>query len=146
MTPRWVDISTSDGGRFKGYLAIPVVGTGPGMLLLQEIFGVNRPMREIADYYIFRAPELFWRIAPEIELGYSEADLQKAMSYLQRFDVDQSINDCSDALDQDSVLVQVGLLDPGQSPVAGVETAKRLVDEKLPSNTLMKRWAESAVL
>jgi carboxymethylenebutenolidase len=42
------------------------------------------------------------------------------------------------------VLVQIGLLDPALLPVAGVATAKKLVDETLPSNTLMARWAESA--
>jgi hypothetical protein len=37
-----------------------------------------------------------------------------------------------------------GLLDPAGLPVAGGETAKKLVDETGPSNTLMRRWAESA--
>lgn len=46
--------------------------------------------------------------------------------------------------DQASVLVQIGLLDPKRLPVAGVETAKKLLDETCPSNTLMQRWAESA--
>ena len=45
--------------------------------------------------------------------------------------------------DQASVLVQVGLLDPKALPVAGIDTAKKLLDETRPSNTLMKRWAES---
>ena len=46
--------------------------------------------------------------------------------------------------DQASVLVQIGLLDPNALPVAGVETAHKLLDETLPSNALMKRWADSA--
>jgi carboxymethylenebutenolidase len=46
--------------------------------------------------------------------------------------------------DQASVLVQLGLLDPKTLPVAGIETAKKLVDETLPSNTMMKRWEENA--
>jgi carboxymethylenebutenolidase len=46
--------------------------------------------------------------------------------------------------DQASVLVQIGLLDPAGLPVAGAETARKVVDEALPSNTLMRRWAESA--
>jgi carboxymethylenebutenolidase len=46
--------------------------------------------------------------------------------------------------DQASVLVQIGLLDSKKLPVAGVETARKLVDEALPSNTLMARWSESA--
>jgi len=46
--------------------------------------------------------------------------------------------------DQASVLVQIGLLDPKGLPVAGINTAKKLLDETRPSNTLMTRWAESA--
>ena len=45
--------------------------------------------------------------------------------------------------DQASVLVQIGKLDPAGLPVAGVETARKLVDETLPSNTLMAAWASS---
>ncbi|HNB28763.1 MAG TPA: dienelactone hydrolase family protein, partial [Alphaproteobacteria bacterium] len=46
--------------------------------------------------------------------------------------------------DQASVLAQIGLIDASKLPTAGIETAKKLLDEKLPSNTIMKRWAESA--
>ena len=46
--------------------------------------------------------------------------------------------------DQASVLVQIGLLDPKGLPVAGVDTAKKLVDETRPSNSLIIRWADSA--
>jgi carboxymethylenebutenolidase len=46
--------------------------------------------------------------------------------------------------DQASVLVQVGLLKPDGLPIAGVETGRKLVDENVPSNTLMKSWSESA--
>lgn len=46
--------------------------------------------------------------------------------------------------DQASVLVQIGKLDPALLPVAGIETARKLVDKTLPSNTLMaKAWASS---
>ena len=46
--------------------------------------------------------------------------------------------------DQASVLVQVGLLDPKGLPAAGVETARKVGDEKRPSNEMMPRWAGSA--
>ena len=46
--------------------------------------------------------------------------------------------------DQASVLVQIGKLDPKGLPVAGAETARKVTDNKLPSNALMRRWAESA--
>ena len=45
--------------------------------------------------------------------------------------------------DQASVLVQVGLLDPRGLPVAGAETAGKVIDKSRPSNELMVRWAES---
>jgi carboxymethylenebutenolidase len=45
--------------------------------------------------------------------------------------------------DQASVLVQVGLLDPGGLPVAGADAARKLMDESLPSNRLMERWRDS---
>lgn len=46
--------------------------------------------------------------------------------------------------DQASVLVQIGLLDAAGLPVAGVETARKLLDETVPSNGLMSRWHDSA--
>jgi carboxymethylenebutenolidase len=50
----------------------------------------------------------------------------------------------ADGRDQASVLVQIGLLDPKGLPVAGVETAKKVMDEKsVPSNQLMVNWRES---
>ncbi len=103
MSSQWIDIPASDGGSFRGYLAIPATGSGPGILLLQEIFGVNRSLREIADYYaeegyVCLAPDLFWRIEPGVELGYSQAEIQKGSSYLEQFDVNQSLEDCRDAL------------------------------------------------
>jgi carboxymethylenebutenolidase len=103
MAGQWIDIAAADGGTFKGYLTIPASGSGPGILLLQEIFGVNSSMREVADYYaeegyVVLAPDLFWRLEPGIELGYSEADFNKAFGYYQRFDANQSIKDAADAL------------------------------------------------
>ena len=64
MAGQWIDIAAADGGKFKGYLAIPASGSGPGILLLQEIFGVNASMREVADHYaeegyVVLAPDLF---------------------------------------------------------------------------------------
>jgi len=77
-------IAAADGGKFKGYLAIPASGSGPGILLLQEIFGVNASMREVADHYaeegyVVLAPDLFWRMEPGVDLDYTEAGFGKAI-------------------------------------------------------------------
>jgi carboxymethylenebutenolidase len=41
--------------------------------------------------------------------------------------------------DQASVLVQIGLIDPAKLPVAGIESARKVLDPTLPANTLMSR-------
>lgn len=100
---QWIEIAAQDGGTFKGYLAVPASGSGPGIVLLQEIFGVNASMRAVADYYaeegyVVLAPDLFWRFEPGIELGYGEADFARAFGYYQRFDANLAIKDTADAL------------------------------------------------
>ena len=89
MAGQWIDIAARDGGTFKAYLTVPASGSGPGILLLQEIFGVNKSMRETADYYaeegyVVLAPDLFWRMQPGVDLGYTEADFNTAFGYFQR--------------------------------------------------------------
>jgi carboxymethylenebutenolidase len=46
--------------------------------------------------------------------------------------------------DQASVLVQIGLLDPTKLPVAGVESARKVLDPSLPANELMRRADSTA--
>ncbi|MGF6233513.1 carboxymethylenebutenolidase [Inquilinus ginsengisoli] len=103
MTSRWVDITADDDGRFQGYLAVPASGSGPGILLLQEIFGVNAHLRAVADLYaeegyVVLAPDLFWRLEPRVDLGYGEADVARARDLLGRLDIDLAVADCGAAL------------------------------------------------
>ena len=98
MSGRYIDIAAADGGSFRAYVAEPAKGSGPGILLLQEIFGINHYIREVADQYaeegyVVVAPDLFWRLEPGIELGYSEEDFGRAFGYYQEFDVEKAIKD-----------------------------------------------------
>jgi len=98
MAGRYITVKAKDGGSFKAYLATPEKGSGPGIVLLQEIFGVNAYIRGVADYYaeegyVVLAPDLFWRIEPGIELGFTDADRAKAFAYREKFDVDKSVED-----------------------------------------------------
>lgn len=77
---QWVDIAPG----FAGYLALPPTGRGPGLVLFQEIFGVNPHIRAVAQQYaldgfVVLAPDVFWRQAPRIELGYEGADRQRGV-------------------------------------------------------------------
>ena len=98
MASSWIEITAADGGKFKAYVAVPKAGHGPGIVLCQEIFGLNGFVREVADLYAEEgytvvAPDLFWRIQPGIELGYTEADWKKAFEYFQAFDTDKGMQD-----------------------------------------------------
>ncbi len=95
----WIEIKAGDGsGSFKVYKAAPEQGSGPAVVLLQEIFGVNAHMRDVADYYaeegyVVLAPDLFWRQEPGVELGYEEADFEKAIGYMQKLDWAKVVED-----------------------------------------------------
>jgi carboxymethylenebutenolidase len=103
MAGQWIDIKAADGGKFRGYLALPASGKGPGIVLCQEIFGINAYIREVADYYaeegyVVLAPDLFWRLEKNVDLGYSEEEWKKAFDFLQRFDIDKGMEDITAAV------------------------------------------------
>jgi carboxymethylenebutenolidase len=98
-----IDIAVPDGGSFKAWLATPESGSGPGLVILQEIFGVNANIRALADRfaeegYVVLAPDLFWRQQPGTDLGYSEVDFGKAYALYQGFDIDQGVADIGAAI------------------------------------------------
>ncbi|MFF7705912.1 dienelactone hydrolase family protein [Pseudomonas sp. NPDC007930] len=91
MKGRYVQVHATGGESFKAYLATSIDGRGPGVVLCQEIFGVNEAMRQVADQlaeegYTVLVPDLYWRQAPGLELGYGESDFQWALSLYQNFD------------------------------------------------------------
>ena len=98
MAGSFIEVVAQDGGRFNAYVARPAQGSGPGLVLLQEIFGVNESMKSTADRYaeegyVVLVPDLFWRIKPGIDLGYGDADMQQALGYLGQFDTDLAVDD-----------------------------------------------------
>lgn len=103
MSSRMIDLTAADGERFKSYLSVPESGSGPGILILQEIYGVNATIRAAADLfaaegYVALAPDLFFRLQPGVELGYEPEAREKAFDLLKRFDVNQGIADIGAAL------------------------------------------------
>ena len=102
MAGQWIEMRAEDGATFRGYLAVPAAGKGPGLVLCQEIFGINDYIREVADYYaeegyVVLAPDLFWRIKPGIELGYSEEDQKQAFELYGKFDTEKGMKDITTA-------------------------------------------------
>ena len=80
---QWISLPTP-AGAMDAYLALPPGGRGPGLLLLQEIFGVNEHIRGVAEQYalagfVVLAPDVFWRQAPRVDLGYAGDDMTRGM-------------------------------------------------------------------
>ena len=91
MTSQWINVAATSGGKYGAYLSLPPAGKGPGLVLFQEIFGVNRHIRAVADQYaldgfVVLAPDLFWRDAPRVELGYEGADRERALVLMKGAD------------------------------------------------------------
>ena len=93
-----ITLSSPD-GRFGAYLAQPASNKGPGVVVIQEIFGVNQVMRAICDGlaaqgYFALAPDLFWRMEPNIQIAdKSEAEWKKAFEFYQKFNVEMGVKD-----------------------------------------------------
>lgn len=104
MSGQTVTIKGKD-GNFTGYLASPGSGRGPGLVVIQEIFGVNKVMRDIADGmasrgYFALVPDLFWRLEPNIQLtDKTDADWKKALDLMNRFDIDLGLADIQSTID-----------------------------------------------
>jgi carboxymethylenebutenolidase len=86
---------------FEAHVALPAAGSGPGLLLLQEIFGVNDYVKDAARRlaelgYVVLAPDLYWRTEPGLELG--AGDMQRAFSASQKLDHDVAVGDAIGAL------------------------------------------------
>jgi carboxymethylenebutenolidase len=95
-------IKSFDGDEFDGYLALPASGYGPGIVVLQEIFGVNDYVRSVADWFaahgfVALAPDLFWRLERGVQL--TGADWDKAIDFYQRVDEEKAVEDAAAALD-----------------------------------------------
>src|SRR5215204_656225 len=90
--PRYEQIQTPEGDTFDAYCAVPQAGAGPGILLFQEIFGINDNMRGLADRlgaegYVVLVPDMFWRIEPRFERK-DESGMADAFAMVQRYDFD----------------------------------------------------------
>ena len=87
VTTEWISVAAPGGASFDAYLAKPPAGSGPGLVLFQEIFGVNEHIRALAEQYaldgfVVLAPDVFWRSQRRIELGYEGADRQRAIELM----------------------------------------------------------------
>jgi carboxymethylenebutenolidase len=99
-----VTLHAADGHQLKCYVARPAGAPIAGLVVIQEIFGVNAHIRSVADGFahdgfLAVAPALFDRIEPCIDLGYEAEDRQKAMSFFPKIDMVKAVMDTAAAID-----------------------------------------------
>ena len=99
-----ITIKSFDGGEFDAYLALPASGYGPGIVVLQEIFGVNNYIRSVADWYaahgfVAVAPDLFWRLERGVQLTDKGDDWNKAIAFYQKLDQAKAVEDSAAAVE-----------------------------------------------
>jgi carboxymethylenebutenolidase len=98
-------IRAGDGHAFAGYLTLPASGSGPGMVVAQEIFGVTDYIKDVCARlselgYVALAPDLYSRIDGESVIDErSENSLPRAFSSMQKLDMPQAARDAADALE-----------------------------------------------
>ena len=98
-----VTIQAVDGHELSAYVARPLEDPIAGLVVVQEIFGVNRHIRSIADSYakdgfFAVAPALFDRVERGVELSYEGEDGKKGMALLQKMDIVKALADVDAAL------------------------------------------------
>jgi carboxymethylenebutenolidase len=101
-TSRVERVRTAD-GELDAHVVLPAPGSGPGIVVLQEIFGVGGYIKEATERlaglgYVALAPDLYWRIEPGIALDHDDEGLGKAFQTSQQLDQRLAVNDSIDAL------------------------------------------------
>lgn len=96
-------LTASDGHQLDAYVGRPSGNPIAGLVVIQEIFGVNQHIRSVADGYahdgfLAIAPALFDRVERNVELPYDGPEAQRGMAIRQKLDIAKSIEDIDAAL------------------------------------------------
>ena len=95
---RMIDLKSADGFQLSAYRAVPAGAPVAGLVVIQEIFGVNSHIRSVCDGYaddgfLVVAPALFDRLEAGVDLGYSPQDVERGRALKPRADTDAALAD-----------------------------------------------------
>lgn len=110
-----IRLHATDSHQFGAYEARPDGKARGGLVVVQEIFGVNPHIRHVADGYATDgydviAPAIFDRAAPDVELGYDQADRERGIALRQKLSVDQMLLDVAAAGERAAGAGKVGVV------------------------------------
>ena len=110
-----ITLTAADGFKLGGWRADPVGKPKGGLVVIQEIFGVNSHVRNVCDRFAAQgytavAPAVFDRIAPNFECGYSPAEVEHARTFIPKIDWAKIMLDTSAAIDAVKSAGKVGIV------------------------------------
>jgi carboxymethylenebutenolidase len=99
-------------GTFDLTVWLPEAGHGPGILLIQEIFGVGDYIAAVAQDlaalgYVVAAPDLFWRVKPGHQAVHDEQGIAESFKVASQFDTHRGVDDAAAALERLAALPEV---------------------------------------
>ena len=108
-----VELTAADGHRLAAYLSEPAAKPRGGVVVIQEIFGVTRHIRAVADEYaaagfLAVAPALFDRVERNVDVPYT--DVPKGLGYKQALNIDQALLDVQAAVNRAGAAGKVGVV------------------------------------
>ncbi len=111
-----IQLKSADGFGFAAYQALPAGAAQAGLVVIQEIFGVNNHIREVADGYAADgyavvAPQIFDRVEADVELGYAEGDMARGIELaFQKLQMPNTLADLRAAIGHASQYGKVGVV------------------------------------
>ena len=98
-------LKAADGHELQAYVALPEGAVTGGLVVVQEIFGVNQSIRDVADSYakegfVAVAPAIFDRYERGVELGYEDADMKKAFELYGKLNPETVLLDVAAAYEE----------------------------------------------
>lgn len=111
-----IQLKTQDGQTISAYRADPKGKPRGGVVVLQEIFGVNSHIRSLADGYAAEgylaiAPALFDRIKPGVVLdSYNQETMTEGFGYMQKLKIDDALLDVRAAVEATSSAGKIGVV------------------------------------
>lgn len=111
----FVDLTAEDGHKLSAYRAEPSGKPRGGIVVIQEIFGVNSHIKSVADGYardgyLVLAPAMFDRAQRNYDTGYSPSEIEAGRKVMQGLDWDNTMKDVSAAVAAAQSAGKVGMV------------------------------------
>src|SRR5512145_1842952 len=112
---KMIELTASDGHRLAAYRAEPTGKPRGGIVVIQEIFGVNSHVKSVADGfakdgYLAIAPAMFDRVQRNFDVGYTPEDIAKGRELRPKITLDMAMKDTQAAVNEAKKAGKVGIV------------------------------------